>query len=65
MSNQSTFSITFLKMAYGGGVGIVDSKLKAADYIANEPNVVTYRNDRTCRTGTQTNEKVGQGYKAH
>lgn len=52
-------------MAYGGGVGIVDSKLKAADYIANEPNVVTYRNDRTCRTGTQTNEKVGQGYKAH
>ena len=50
-------------MKVGGGLGWVDSKLKGSSYIANEPNVVTYRNDRTCRTGTITNEKVGNGYK--
>jgi hypothetical protein len=52
-------------MQHGGGVGIVDSKLKASSYIANEPNVVTYRSDRTCRAGTDTKEKVGKGYRTY
>lgn len=52
-------------MAHGGGLGIIDSKLKSSSYVANEPNVVTYRSDKTCRTGTETKEKIGKGYETH
>jgi hypothetical protein len=52
-------------MLHGGGLGIVDSKLKSSSYIANELNVVTYRNDKTCRTGTETKEGIGKGYQTH
>jgi len=41
-------------MKVGGGLGFVDSKLKSSSYIANEPNVVTYISDKTCRIGTDT-----------
>jgi hypothetical protein len=52
-------------MQHGGGLGFVDSQLKHSSYIANEPNVVTYRNDGTCRTGIITKEKVGRGYSSY
>ena len=52
-------------MLHGGGLGIVDSKLKSSSYIANEPNVITYRSDRSCRTGTDTKINVGKGYHTH
>jgi hypothetical protein len=57
------FTACFYKMQVGGGIGFADSKLKSSSYIANEPNVVTYRNDATCRTGTETKEKVGKIFK--